>query len=1325
MPSGASRTQFVTAIVVLTINALFAVTSFLYNPSHASDSIDGFGLEVAMHPTQSASNNRSDSTEDPLATNTSPEESAGLMSTLTYSWLNPVLALSAQKSIGQKDLPRLSQVDETTRLCDALEANWTIQLEKSRYDPSAAIFSKALFATFGKSIVIAGIFKLLQDAFTLLTPVVLGLLIRFIQDESKPFWHGLMYALILGLITILQSITSHMHSFRITRVGQQMRASVSAMVYRKVLRMSFDAKKKYTTGELVSHQSVDTSRLDNTMPFLHMVWSGPLQVVVAFVLLFRIVSWSALAGLLVLILMVPTNVAITRVLATIQKTTAKHKDSRLKLVNEVLQGIRLIKYFAWEKRFEQHVDAARQLELNALRWGGKIRACMTFLFIVSPILVSLTIFSVYTLIGRTLTAEVAFPTLALINILRFPVNILPTVISSVVESRVAIGRFQILFSSADLDVSSVQSNLISPNAIVVNDGTFEWDLYKPVLENISINIPRGELVLITGTVGSGKSSLLSCLLGEMPKTSGSVEVNGQVSFCAQQAWMQNATIKDNIIFNSLVSEERYQSVLDVCELRDDLRALAAGDATMVGEKGVTLSGGQKQRISLARAIYQNSDIYLLDDPLSAVDAHVGNALFNNCILNYLQGKTRLLVTHQLQYASKADHIIVLSEGRICEQGSYSELINKTNGALYRMSLNVVASSSSIGTKKVAPLTRGTPNKPSVGGVVVKPTLLITEEKASGSVGWSVYKSYIGAIGGFVLAGLILSLFVLEYASKMSADWWLSVWSSAAHVTPQAHSMKYYLGIYAIASLVACVVIFIRSFLLMTGVLNAAAKIHRDMLRGVLRSPISWFDANPVGRILNRFSKDQYSADESLMRMMSMAIGTMLGVLSITVVVGAITPWLLVYVLPLAFLYRHVQQYYLKASLDLQRLNGASRSPIYATLSESLGGLTTIRGFDRCVDFIQSNENAIDENQKAHFLTTTASRWLGLRLEFIGTCVVFGVALFTIIDRHTVSAGLAGLAITYATQLTTQLNWMVKMSTDVQNEFVAIDRCIEYAKLIPEADAVIDPRPNDNWPSKGCIAFTNVVMRYRPSMPLVLKNVSFDILAQEKIGIVGRTGAGKSSLMNALLRIVELESGSISIDGVNCARIGLDDLRSRIAIIPQDPTLFSGTVRSNLDPLGRYGDAALWRALDGVQMSNQIRGMAKGLDSLVSEFGSNINVGSRQLLCMARAILMTPKILIMDEATASIDFKTDEAIQKTIREQFKEATVLTIAHRIATIADYDKILVLDAGEVAEFDSPLALIQDTKSIYAGLVTQSLSSHQASSSAPAKKPQRVDMM
>lgn len=844
--------------------------------------------------------------------------------------------------------------------------------------------------------------------------------------------------------------------------------------------MSFAARQEYSVGEIVNLQAIDAGRIESNITYLHMLWSAPLQITISIIMLWQVLGPAVLAGLSVMLLLIPINLKLSQVQGVIQKTMLGHKDSRTKLMNEIMQGIRVIRYFAWEPSFSDRVRSVRNDELASLRKSAYLRAFTGFLWTGTPLLVSLATFVAFTLAGNQLTAEAAFTALALFNIIRFPINMLPSVISGIIDSRVSVGRLQ-KYLQGDERIDFVEKDPADvPDDVVIkmDDGSFAWEKGATnasdgeVLKSVSFEVKRGQLVAVVGAIGSGKSTLLSALLGDAPKKSGRVIVRGRVSYCAQSAFIQNASVRNCIVFGQPFDGVKYQNTIDTCELRRDLDILPGGDECEIGERGINLSGGQKQRVALARAVYDDGEVYLLDDPLSALDANVGRAIFRNCIRGEtLRNKTRLLVTHHLQFCRDVDHIIVLKEGRIVESGSYQQLIAGNTEFSRLLAKHTVAEDFDHDEEvnELAPtptLSRGKEREDADGGVKERPEnsaakskLVSAEERETGSVKPSVYFTYMRAIGGLGIAILVVLSFALDASGRMLSDWWLSNWSSAVandRITVQeqlSHSTdpllgtpifspiavdapavsanvtsasSYYLGVYAGLGAFNSLVVLIRSFVIVWAGLKAAVSLHDQMLVRVLGSPLSFFDTTPTGRILNRFSKDMYAVDENLPRTLTSSLSTLFACLSVIIVIGSVTPWFLVAGLPLSFLYRSVQQHYVHNSRELQRLNSISRSPIYAMFSETLSGLSTIRAFSKQLLFCTQNESKVDQNQQAYFLTTAANRWLGLRLEFVGTSVVFAAAFFAVLERDSIAAGLAGLSITYALQLTSQLNWLVRV-----------------------------------------------------------------------------------------------------------------------------------------------------------------------------------------------------------------------------------------------------------------------------------------------------------
>ena len=940
----------------------------------------------------------------------------------------------------------------------------------------------------------------------------------------------------------------------------------------------------------------------------------------------------------------------------------------------------------------------RESELQTFRKSIFLRSFMIFFWGATPTLVALTTFSTFSGTGHSLTPEIAFSSVVLFNIIRFPLNILPMVFTSLAEAWASMKRLEEYFLSDELDSEAVSHEPMKEGCpIRIRDASFRWhgsEVMQDTLSDISLSVPQGTVTSVIGTIGSGKSSLLATLLGEIPKFKGEVFVDGRLAYVPQQAWIMNATVRDNILFGLPYDEKRYKDTIRVCELTSDLEQLIDGDQTEIGERGINLSGGQKQRVSLARAVYQNTDIYLLDDCLSAVDAHVGKRIFNNCIMGILAKKTRILVTHQLQFVSKTDQIIHLDQGRIIERGTYEELMEARNEFYGLITAHISEQKEEEHHEAPEEVKEKKEEKAKSG------KLMTTEEKEVGNVDREVYKTYLLSLGGYFAASALMIMFLFEQGGKLASDFWLARWSDAG----AGASVSFYLGIYAAINLSSAALVYLRSMGAFLAGINSSRILHSNMLWRVFRAPTSFFDTTPVGRILNRFSKDTQQVDEILPRTFSMFITTLLSAFFAVLAIGIVTPFSLVLIPPMGYIYIKIKDYYLTSSREFKRLDSVSKSPIFAQFAETLHGLSTIRSYQREEDFVKKNNERLDLNQSAYYALTVSNRWLGVRIELLGTGIIGTAALFVVLAHGSLDPGLAGLSLAYSLTLTSTLNWLTRMMTDLENNMVSVERIKEYTSIPQEANPAEASPPPSNWPTRGEIEMNNIQLRYRPGLELVLKGVSMSIQPGERVGVIGRTGAGKSSLMLALFRIVELAEGSILIDGIDISELPLDQLRRSISIIPQDPTLFTGTIRDNLDPFHLVPDSEIWNALDGAHLKEFVSSQELGLDSEVKEYGENFSVGQRQLFCLARALIKKSKILVMDEATAAVDFEKDRLIQQTIRKEFKDVTILTIAHRINTILDYDKIAVMDAGQLAEFDRPDVLLKNQSGLFYKLAKES---------------------
>eukprot|EP00795_Rhopilema_esculentum_P002810 gene2810-1037_t len=1035
----------------------------------------------------------------------------------------------------------------------------------------------------------------------------------------------------------------------------------------------------------------------------------------------------------------------------------KYTDERVKIMNEVISGMKVIKLYTWEDSFAELIGNLRRKEIKAILNLSNLRAGFMSFFFSSSAFISFFTFMTYALTGHYLTPQKVFTCIALFNSARMVMTLyFPIGITLLNEARVSAERMQKLLFMEDLKKPG-SSNLRPKPAdcrVDVENLTASWTEGATTLEDINMKVEAGKLCAIVGPVGCGKSSLLMAVLGELQAKNGTVDVKGKVSYASQEPWVFNGSLKYNITFGQEFNEEKYQEVLRVCALERDIQLLPEGDMTLVGERGVSLSGGQRARVNLARAVYNDADVYIMDDPLSAVDASVGRHLFNDCIMEYLAKKPRILVTHQLQYLTDADHIIALSEGKCIGQGTFAELVDMGIDFMSLLANEDDVDSAIESDTEPSFETRkrrfsqqlmcvGDDYKPRSKTLLRQESLYVEEnrmqseisistetqqvevyeedhipeeKKLEGAVGLETYKSFIKSGYGPTVWFMVIMLFAVAQALYLCADWWLSYWSNI--------ESKYYytrneadknpnrtrdLGIYA--ALVAGLVILglTRAFVFFRVILEASKSLHGKMFNSIIRAPIYFFDTNSIGRILNRFSKDMSLIDDMLSFQCFDFLQTGLVVLGIVILVAANNPIVFAIVIPLVFAFYFLRRYYIKTAREVKRIEGLLRSPIYGHVSTTLLGLPTIRAFGVQSVFVDIFFKAQDDHTRSWFAFLSCASWLGFRLELLCLLFIGFVAFICIAVAGFVpglSGGAVGLILAYTLNVSGVFQQCVRQSTEVENQMTSVERVLEYCEIESEAPPVTEKRPPDNWPENGSISFKNMSLRYAPHLKDVLHRISCKVRPREKVGVCGRTGAGKSSLLSTLFRTAE-PSGEIKIDNVNISELGLKDLRSKISIIPQDPILFSGTMRKNLDPFDSYQDADLWRALEEVQLKETVAALPGMLDSEMAESGHNLSVGQRQLVCLARAILRRNRILVIDEATANVDPKTDALIQETIRERFKDCTVLTIAHRLHTIMDSDRIMVLDAGQLKEFSEAYNLLRCRNSLLYQLVAQTGSS------------------
>ncbi|KAK8386783.1 hypothetical protein O3P69_017907 [Scylla paramamosain] len=1323
-----------------------------------------------------------------------PETSASFLSRITFAWLDSLIWKGYRKPLVQEDMWNLQYENATNTIVGRWDKNWkkTVRKAEKKRDSHAngEPFNNAvhietggkakkplsilptMVSTFGLPFLFGAILKLIHDTLQFVSPQILKLLINFTESdkEETPQWQGYFYAAVMLVAAQTQSFILAQYFKKMYLIGLQVRSGIISAVYRKALLISSSSKKESTVGEIVNLMSVDAQRFMDLMAYINMLWSAPFQIALALYFLWEHLGPSVLAGVGVMVVLIPINGFIANRTKILQISQMKSKDKRVKLMNEILNGIKVLKLYAWEPSFEEQVLGVRDKEIKVLKKAAYLNAGTSFIWTCTPFLVVFASLTCYVLVNgiTSLTSEKIFVSISLLNILRMPLGLTPIIVSYTIQANVSLTRLNKFLNLGELDPNSVTHDSRTEHPLVVENGTFSWGHSdgdeKPVLRGLNMTVEKGSLVAVVGTVGAGKSSLCSAILGEMEKQSGRVNVKGSVAYVAQQPWIQNNTVENNILFNQIKDKDFYNKCIQSCALSSDLEILPGGDQTEIGEKGINLSGGQKQRVSLARALYSDADIFLLDDPLSAVDSHVGKHIFDHVIgpSGMLKHKTRILVTHGITYLPKADKIVVLKNGEISEQGTYSQLVenkgefnefllqylaqeeeedleddldelenikqnleNKMGREVFQRQISrkrQESESESIegdrgrhhtgekpkreSLKRPKKISESEKTKAPLAASPVEKKAgekLIQAEKAeTGRVSFKVYLYYIRSIG--ITATLITTLsYILSQACSVGANVWLAALSEENYTdgVMDDHDRDLYLGVYTALGVGQALFIMIGAMMIAGATVHASVILHKMLLRNVLRSPMSFFDVTPIGRIVNRFAKDIDTVDVMLPTNFRAWIGCLISVVATFAVIIGVTVEFTLVMIPTMIIYYFVQVLYVSTSRQLKRIESVTRSPIYSHFQESIQGASTIRAFSKQHVFITESERRVDNNMVSSIPSIMSNRWLAVRLESIGNIMTFSAAMFSVARRGTIEGGEVGLSISYALSVTQTLNWLVRMTSDVETNIVSVERIKEYTETPQEAPWDIpNKKPSKDWPQEGIVKFNDYATRYREGLDLVIKDININVKAGEKIGIVGRTGAGKSSMTLGLFRIIEAAAGNISIDNINIGEIGLHDLRSKLTIIPQDPVLFSGSLRMNLDPFNLYSDAEVWSALEHAHLKEFVSSLSTGLQHEVSEGGDNLSVGQRQLVCLARALLRKTRVLVLDEATAAVDLETDDLIQQTIRHEFMDCTVLTIAHRLNTIMDYSRVLVLDRGMVKEFDSPSSLVQDKSSLFYGM-------------------------
>lgn len=1147
-----------------------------------------------------------------------------------------------------------------------------------------------------------------------------------------------------------------------------------------------DGKSKQSTVNLIG---VDAKRVADFCSFNYYFPGSLFKLVVSFVFLISIIGWKALlAGFAAMSITIPVNIYFSKRYSNAQDRLMKVRDVKMAVVTEALQGIRQIKFSALETNWHEKIGKVRRKELDE-QWSVYIAdTFLLFCWITSPILLSATALAVYALEHGRLTPSVAFTAIGVFGNLEVTLAVIPELTTDLIDAYISIQRVAKYLMAPEItkntfdapSISFEKASIAWPSDEEKEDGDLRY-----VLRDLDIAFPENELSVISGKTGTGKSLLLAAILGEVDVLSGKISVPlspnslerrdhlanndnwiipSSIAFVAQIPWIENASIKDNILFGLPFDEQRYQKVIEVCALRKDLDMLPDGERTEIGANGINLSGGQRWRVTFARALYSRAGILVLDDIFSAVDAHVGRFIFENALTGELGvGRTRILVTHHVGLVkSKTKYVVELGDGTIENAGLVTDL--EEAGTLQKI-LSHEEHSAEMQDDDDPTMVNSEDSSDVETGEILKKVdskkavkkFVEDETREQGRVKTRIYLDYMQSSGGWPFWTIAMFAFTILQGIATGRSWWLKIWTGdgdgAIAVAAIPHTLSYslqvhafspfttasnnttippsdnsehlvfYLGIYIAFSVATAVIGVFRYYWIFCGSIRASRKLFDKLSFTILRTPLRWMDTVPVGRILNRFTGDFNVVDSRLSSDIAFGAHNVFRLIGVVLAGVLVSPWVIVLSFSLFCICIYVAYLYLVGAREVKRLESNAKSPVFEQFGSALAGVGTIRAFSKTDTYIERMYNKIDDHSATFWHLWAFNRWMGWRMSLVGGLFATVVAIIIIILPN-IDASLAGFALSFALDYGQTVIWTIRHYTNLELDMNAAERIIEYSNLPTESLDGADPPAH--WPSEGRMEVNNLVVGYAPDLPAVLKGLSFRAERNERIGVVGRTGAGKSSLTLAIFRFLEAREGSIHIDGLDISKIKLHTLRSRLAIIPQDPVLFSGTVRTNLDAFDQHTDSELRDALERVHLvtpsalatpgepvessvsgtgsSNTNTNPFTSLSSPITEGGLNLSQGQRQLLCLARAIVSRPKIMVLDEATSAVDMATDTLIQRSIREEFGDSTLIVIAHRLSTIADFDKILVLDDGRSVEFGTPKSLLEIKGGVFRGMVEES---------------------
>ncbi|VEU23739.1 DEKNAAC104893 [Brettanomyces naardenensis] len=1294
-----------------------------------------------------------------------PERNANPLSWIFFWWLNPMLKVGYKRTLQAEDMFYLQNDQKLEYIYPKFRMILDAELAKQQagkpsHDVSVRTLCLALYKTFWFEYTTGAMMKVLSDVATTLSPLLQKALTNFVEAHiigtETSYQKGIGYSIGCCLMILFIGVTMNHFFYRSMLVGAKCKAVLTRLLLDKSFRMDSKGNHDFPSGKINSILGTDLNRIDFAIGYIPMLFTLPIPIIISIAILIVNIGVSSLAGIAIFLVTAAIFLASIRSLMKIRSQTNKFTDKRVSLMKELLKDFKMVKLYSWEVFYGKKITDTRKTEMHFLLKLQNIRNNINALGNNLPIISSMVSFCVLYALDSNRSVGDIFSSLTLFQVLAQQFMMIPLVLALTTDLIIGMRRVCGLISCGEVPAEGEPPEPLNEEglAVKVSNGGFMWQDWSaeeessetdvsivekaeedehdlksalttttekrshdinssfPGLWNVNLSVKKGELVIITGSIGSGKSSLLNALAGFMPKKSGRVQVDGSLLLCGYP-WIQNATIRSNITFGLPFDGDRYYQVIEACSLGSDLQQWPGGDMTEVGERGVTLSGGQKARVNLARAVYAEKDIILLDDVLSAVDAKVGKHIMDKCILGLLGERTRIMATHQLSILPFADKVIFLNGDGSMSAGTMNELLESNEQFRKLMALGSHEGDRQEEQNKieeeVAELKKIATQQ--------EFKLIEKEQRAVNRIKGSVVKMYLrlgsGKLGVLYLPLFITVMTLATFCSLFTSNW-LAFWQQQRF----AESPAFYIGIYVMISMLSVVFLTLEYVMLVHFCNTASKKLNIMATERVVHSPMSFVETSPIGRILNRFTKDTDVLDNDIVQQIRMFFKPFSTIVGTVILCVIYLPWFALAIPILVFLYVLIAEYYQSSAREVKRLDSLQRSIVFSHFNEMLEGMPTIKAYKEVSRCMLIGDERQDRMNEAYFLTIANQRWLAVNLDLVATLLALIVCLLCCFRIFGISAEATGLLLSYVMNIANMLSMMLKSLTQVENEMNSVERLNYYATELDQESAYEIPErnPSPDWPQRGAISFRDVRMKYRPGLPYVLKGLTIDIKPGEKLGICGRTGAGKSTLMLCLYRLVEPE-GNIYIDGVDIKTLGLHKLRSKLSIIPQDPVLFIGSIRENIDPFKERKDDVLWGAMvrSGLINKEDLPGVLKQkntdphfhkfhLDRMVEDDGANFSLGERQLLALARALVRDTKILIMDEATSSVDYNTDAKVQNTISKEFSDCTVLCIAHRLRTILSHERIIVMDKGVIAESGKPLDLFNNQESIFRSACDQS---------------------